>query len=100
MTEILVGKVDDCFLITGRGCVVVFDYNRSADFRMGDKIKFVTLENAVVFTKVLGIELIKYLPDLIPDYSKQGILIENTERNRQKFPKNTEIYLLSEKFVK
>lgn len=67
---------------------------------MGDKIKFVTPEKETVYTKIRGLELIKYKPDVVPDYSKQGILIEDTERNKQKYPKDTEIYLIGDEYVK
>ena len=100
MSEILIGTVDDCFLISGRGCVVAFNYNRSANFKMGDEIKLVTADNEIVYTKIRGIEFIKYRTDVTPDYSKQGILIEDTERNKQKFSKGTEIYLIGDEYVK
>lgn len=93
-TEILIGKVDDCFLIAGRGCVVAFDFNHSTDFKINDEIKLVTPKNEIVFTKIVGIEWLKYKHGVIPNPNKKAILIDDTERNKQKYEKGTEIYLI------
>lgn len=93
MSEILIGTVDDVFLLTGRGCVVVFTYNRLAKFKIGDEIKFVTSENRIISSKISGIEFIKYQPGVIPDYSKKGILLKDIEKHQQYLAKGAEIYL-------
>jgi hypothetical protein len=78
--------------------LIGFRNEQNINLKIGDKIKLITPENEVVETFIKGIPMIsrRYEEGKTPDFKLMSIQIENTERNKQGFPKDTEIYLIKE----
>jgi translation elongation factor EF-Tu-like GTPase len=96
VADLFIGKVDECFQIKSRGCILSFENVNSAVIKVNDKIKLITPEKEVIDTSVRGIEMINYKHNIQPNYSIVSFLIEYTERSKVGFPKGTEIYLKEE----
>jgi hypothetical protein len=99
MSEILIGKVDEFFYLKSfGGCLIAFRNEKNINLKVGDKVKLTTPESEVVEIIIKGIPMIsrRYEEGIVPDFKLMSMQIENTERNKKGFPKDTEIYLIKE----
>lgn len=86
----LFGKVDDVFIINGRGCVVVFSWlTDNVRVRVKDQIQLRTPDGNLRDTYIAGVETMCG-PKV--DWSKLGICLPK-DIGKQDVPRGTELWL-------
>ena len=89
-------EVEDTFLITGRGLVIVGLLEKDApSLKIGDKIKFYCSDNSIIPSEVFGLEMIKFnsLEARQKFKGKIAFCIRNIE-DKKEFLKGAEVFLI------